>query len=653
MTENTGLEGLLEQTLMEASPLEGPIIGFNRHQKLMSPATRELVLKSRQTEIEAFANDRGLDPHVVGMVCEVAMRTGRVPDLRQYGFAGDEALAVKHFIGGEILNLAVEDIEQMERDALSEGKKKLHPEMHKHTDTAKFKAHVGDPKDKKKPFHKGKGLEAGRTFDKERGFVVEKMSFEEALWLVDNLAEQVVAEAKGGIYTDYMSPETYKKVSKLFLDAAGKILTANTLLGQRLPNHTWPVQLSKHLHSLLTAFMDKGNVHTANRMVEKMRAALGRKAEIPPASANPHDYARKHVKEGATFDKTRGFVGEGRSSPEVMQKFYDLMDQNSDVLFRLQDEPGKLTKRLIMLARSAGMTPLQALGPAVIHAAKYARKGKLKRKAQVKESELAEVSPPGFSGTTKAMKDRHPEIDNPYALAWSMYKKGAKPHKKPEADAQGVKQYMTPKKYAEKKKKEEAAMLGPDPVNEGTTSGGMGADPLAMGSAFIERPRQLFSINHWEKTKEENKAINADPYVGVDMEHQSGYTLADILAMDSQPQATPVQPMSEGTGLEGKGKKGSTPLAKKLKFSKKKITSPAEDPPGDFDTASGGTSSGDTDTHGRLKEMVFDKKLGFVLEMKGKTRKQKSKENKARFAKMTPEQKAATKGNKPFHSSHA
>lgn len=42
-----------------------------------------------------------------------------------------------------------------------------------------------------------------------------------------------------------------------------------------------------------------------------------------------------------------------------------------------------------------------------------------------------ESAPPGFSGTVKAMKDKS-DIDNPFALAWSMYKKGAKPHKKPE-----------------------------------------------------------------------------------------------------------------------------------------------------------------------------------------------------------------------------
>lgn len=42
---------------------------------------------------------------------------------------------------------------------------------------------------------------------------------------------------------------------------------------------------------------------------------------------------------------------------------------------------------------------------------------------------IAEDSPPGWKGTVKAMK-KHKEIDNPYALAWSMKKKGNKSHYK-------------------------------------------------------------------------------------------------------------------------------------------------------------------------------------------------------------------------------
>ena len=47
------------------------------------------------------------------------------------------------------------------------------------------------------------------------------------------------------------------------------------------------------------------------------------------------------------------------------------------------------------------------------------------------EKYIKEATPPGWSGTVKAMK-AHPEIDEPFALAWWMKKRGAKPHKKPE-----------------------------------------------------------------------------------------------------------------------------------------------------------------------------------------------------------------------------
>jgi hypothetical protein len=42
---------------------------------------------------------------------------------------------------------------------------------------------------------------------------------------------------------------------------------------------------------------------------------------------------------------------------------------------------------------------------------------------------IAEKAPPGFKGTVKAMK-KHKDIDNPFALAWSMKNKGYKSHKK-------------------------------------------------------------------------------------------------------------------------------------------------------------------------------------------------------------------------------
>ena len=43
---------------------------------------------------------------------------------------------------------------------------------------------------------------------------------------------------------------------------------------------------------------------------------------------------------------------------------------------------------------------------------------------------LIKVAPPGWSGTVAAMEE-HPEIDNPYALAWWMEGEGDSPHYAP------------------------------------------------------------------------------------------------------------------------------------------------------------------------------------------------------------------------------
>jgi hypothetical protein len=49
------------------------------------------------------------------------------------------------------------------------------------------------------------------------------------------------------------------------------------------------------------------------------------------------------------------------------------------------------------------------------------------------EQSVSEVAPPGWEKTVKAMK-KHDDIDNPYALAWSMKNKGYKSHKKESVD---------------------------------------------------------------------------------------------------------------------------------------------------------------------------------------------------------------------------
>jgi hypothetical protein len=49
------------------------------------------------------------------------------------------------------------------------------------------------------------------------------------------------------------------------------------------------------------------------------------------------------------------------------------------------------------------------------------------RYAGVKKKVATEKAPPGWEGTVKKMK-KHKDIDNPFALTWSMKNKGDQPH---------------------------------------------------------------------------------------------------------------------------------------------------------------------------------------------------------------------------------
>jgi hypothetical protein len=61
---------------------------------------------------------------------------------------------------------------------------------------------------------------------------------------------------------------------------------------------------------------------------------------------------------------------------------------------------------------------------------------------------LNEVSPPGWSGTVKAMK-KHMPAGRAFALAWSMHKKGAEPHYKSEKSTKSKGKPVLKKKYQE------------------------------------------------------------------------------------------------------------------------------------------------------------------------------------------------------------
>jgi len=79
--------------------------GNTPHEKFASPETRAKVLEARLQEIEAFAQSRKIPTSNVYAAAESAMRTGKIPDLGQFGMAGDDAVATKQFLISNVLNV--------------------------------------------------------------------------------------------------------------------------------------------------------------------------------------------------------------------------------------------------------------------------------------------------------------------------------------------------------------------------------------------------------------------------------------------------------------------------------------------------------------------------------------------------------------------
>jgi hypothetical protein len=93
---------------------------------------------------------------------------------------------------------------------------------------------------------------------------------------------------------------------------------------------------------------------------------------------------------------------------------------------------------------TTGIKPRNFVAKNAIQSGAGAHKDKKKAEKQgdvkhKKEKIPMESAPDGWEGTVKAMK-KHKDIDNPYALAWSMKNKGYKSHKK-EGMAEGESQH--------------------------------------------------------------------------------------------------------------------------------------------------------------------------------------------------------------------
>jgi len=108
--------------------------------------------------------------------------------------------------------------------------------------------------------------------------------------------------------------------------------------------------------------------------------------------------------------------------------------------------------------------PKEPVPASVVRAAEAAVEVEMQRTAK----NLDAVSPPGWRGTTEHMKD-HPEITNPYALAWWQYKRGETSHvdeppATPKVHVSRKTAKARQKSLAKKKVKSAADGLGPGAI---------------------------------------------------------------------------------------------------------------------------------------------------------------------------------------------
>lgn len=96
------------------------------------------------------------------------------------------------------------------------------------------------------------------------------------------------------------------------------------------------------------------------------------------------------------------------------------------------------------------------------------------------ENELDEVAPPGFEGTVKGMK-KHKNIDNPWALAWSMKNKGYKSHKKADGSPKNEETEKMPKTLKQFREGWDEMMKSVKERNKPQPNGGSG---VKQGSRY-------------------------------------------------------------------------------------------------------------------------------------------------------------------------
>jgi hypothetical protein len=162
--------------------------------------------------------------------------------------------------------------------------------------------------------------------------------------------------------------------------------------------------------------------------------------------------------------------------------FLETTDKGQRPVFKILSRDGIITGRLINPRSAMMMDAVLADDPlrigsmafpksnpeAYMRALPHAYSGERLR-AQLQDArgkDIQAVSPPGWRGTTEHMKD-HPEITNPYALAWSMYKKGDSSHKAEPPDTPRVKVSKKTKKARQKALEEKDVKTAADGFGPG------------------------------------------------------------------------------------------------------------------------------------------------------------------------------------------
>lgn len=133
-----------------------------------------------------------------------------------------------------------------------------------------------------------------------------------------------------------------------------------------------------------------------------------------------YDYRAKSFKQLFDIDNVKRTVSLVGTAQEVKQEFVPVkMGSRLDAAIEMYAHCGDVQAHdQEACAMKAGVK--YSMGEVVKAFSLAKRKG-------YKTKDIEAKSPPGWSGTVKKMKD-HPEIDNPFALAWWMEEEGYEPH---------------------------------------------------------------------------------------------------------------------------------------------------------------------------------------------------------------------------------